>query len=208
MDSFENIKSRLKNSSRKYYERTSNIKTVYKPWFKYVIKSLIMIVIILIVLILVKKSENNKHFIYDNVYGKHFKFASVNYYYKKYLGHVLPFQNIIGGEEKEVFNEKLTYKEANKYIDGVVLSVSNNYLVPIIESGIVVYIGEKEGYGNTIIVQQINGVDTWYGNIKNSNVQIYEYVEKGKLLGEVAGDKLYLVLNKEGKFLNYKDYIE
>lgn len=44
--------------------------------------------------------------------------------------------------------------------------VSNNYLVPTLESGIVVFMGEKEGYGKTIIIEQINGIDVWYSNIE------------------------------------------
>ena len=72
---------------------------------------------------------------------------------------------------------------------------------------IVVFIGEKEHYGNTIIVQQIDGIDTWYGNVYIGDIKIYDYVQKGNLLGEVLDDKLYLVFQKEGKYLNYKDYI-
>ncbi len=48
----------------------------------------------------------------------------------------------------------------------------------LFESGIVVYIGEKENYKQTVIVQQMNGVDVWYGNIKQANVKLYDYVEK------------------------------
>ena len=36
---------------------------------------------------------------------------------------------------------------------------------------------------------------------------LYDYIEKGKLLGEVKGKKLYMVFSKDGKYLNYKDYI-
>ena len=41
----------------------------------------------------------------------------------------------------------------------------------------------------------------------NSDIKIYDYVQKGTLLGEVVDNKLYLVFQKEGKYLNYKDYI-
>ena len=40
------------------------------------------------------------------------------------------------------------------------------------ESGIVVFIGDKEGYGNTIIVQRIDGIDEWYGGIVNTNLKL------------------------------------
>ena len=51
-------------------------------------------------------------------------------------------------------------------------------MVPVIESGVVVFIGEKEGYGNTIIVEQVNGVDVYYSNINPSNIKLYDYIEK------------------------------
>ena len=34
-----------------------------------------------------------------------------------------------------------------------------------------------------------------------------DYVEKGKLLGEAQDEKLYLVFQKDGSYLNYKEYI-
>ena len=43
-----------------------------------------------------------------------------------------------------MFNEKLKYKEESLYKDGVKLTVNTNYLVPVMKSGIVVFMGEKE----------------------------------------------------------------
>ena len=43
--------------------------------------------------------------------------------------------------------------------------------------------------------------------IKNETVKLYDYVEKGKVLGEADGNYLYMVFAKKGKFLSYKDYI-
>ncbi len=207
MDNIEAIKNRLKNRSKIFYKRTSN-DNVHPLLFKTISKVLITSVLVLLTLIYVRLSPSNEKFIYKNIYETNFKFASVNYYYKKYLGNILPFQNIVKQPEESVFNENLTYKEVNKYNNGAKLTVEDKYLVPIIESGIVVFVGDKENYGNTIIIQQTNGIDTWYGNVKNSNVQMYEYVEKGKLLGETEGEILYLVFQKEGKFLDYKEIIK
>ena len=76
-----------------------------------------------------------------------------------------------------VFNEKLSYLNKEDYKEGIKLSVTDNYLVPILESGIVVYMGDKDNYGYTIIIEQVNGIDLWYVGVKNSNVKLYEYVE-------------------------------
>ena len=69
----------------------------------------------------------------------------------------------------------------------------------------VIFVGEKENYGNTVIIEQVNGVEVWYSNIKSS-VKIYDYIEKGSLIGEADGT-LYLVFKKDGNILNYEDYI-
>ena len=53
----------------------------------------------------------------------------------------------------------------------------------------------------------MNGIDAWYGNIDTTSIKLYDYVEKGSLLGEAKNKKLYLVFQKDGKFLNYQDYI-
>ena len=37
--------------------------------------------------------------------------------------------------------------------------------------------------GNTVIIQGVDGVDIWYGNLTNVSVKLYDYVEKDKLIG-------------------------
>lgn len=167
---------------------------------------LITIIIFLVASILVKQHPKLKTTMIENVYEKNFKFTKVKEIYQKYFGKILSVDKIVK-EEEAVFNEKLTYTKKNAYKDGVALTVSKKYMVPILESGIVVFIGEKEDYGSTVIIEQIDGVDVFYSNITTSNIKLYDYVEKGELLGEVKTDKLYLVFQKDGKYLNYKDHI-
>ena len=124
--------------------------------------------------------------------------------YEKYFGKPIPIDNLI--KEEMVFNEKLVYSSKESYKDGVSLSVTDDYLVPSQLGGIVVFVGEKEGYGKTVVVQQYNGIDLWYGNMENINVELYDYIEKGSLIGSV-NKKLYLVYKKNGKVLDYNEQI-
>lgn len=80
-------------------------------------------------------------------------------------------------------------------------------MVPSIESGIVVYIGEKKDYGNTIVIEQINGIDVFYSNIEIPNIKLYDYIEKGEYLGQTKTEKLYMVFQKDGEIINYDEYI-
>jgi len=170
-------------------------------------KVLISTLIFIGLLITVKANPALKDSISKNVFEKNLSFAQINKWYQDNLGGILPFDNFIPNDEVSVFDEKLSYTNASLYKDGVKLSVSNNYLVPILNSGIVVFIGEKENYGSTIIIQQVDGIDVWYSNISSNNIKLYDYVEKGNLLGEANGDFIYLSFQKDGKFLDYKEYI-
>lgn len=167
-------------------------------------KLLISIIITLIILILIKSSNNFKTSFYKEVYNTNISFAPLTNLYNKYIGNLDILNSFVNTQT--VFNEQLDYNRIEKYLDGAKLKLNNN-LVPINQSGIVVYIGDKEGYGNTIIVQRIDGIDEWYGGIINTNVKLYDYVEKGSLLGEIK-DYLYLVYKKDGNVLNYEEYLK
>lgn len=172
---------------------------------KHLNRILFLIVLFLINLIVMKKSTTYRDFIYNKVYNNNFSFAKVKEFYNKYLGGVDSLNKVVKNTTP-VFNETLTYKSKSKYLDGVKLEVSTNYLVPIIKEGLVVFSGEKEGYGNVIIIQGVDDINIWYGNMSNTSVKLYDYVEKGSLLGEVSNNTLYLVYEKDGKFLDIEEY--
>ncbi len=166
-------------------------------------KLLITIIITLIMLILMKSNISFKNNFYRYVYNTNFSFTKVSNLYNKYFSNIIEIPTF---NEKTVFNEKISYQQKESYNEGVKLKVDNNYSIPNQESGIVVFIGTKDNYGNVIIIEQTNGIDVWYGNINNVNVKLYDYIEKGKIIGE-ADNYLYLVFKKDGKILNYEDYI-
>lgn len=190
-------------------KKKSNHKSKKLSFFnKFIIKTLILIVLTLSVLIGLKSSLKFKTIFYENVYNTHFSFAKVNKLYQDMFGSPIPFKDLFKKDTMPVFNEKLSYKTASKYYDGVNLEVEDNLLVPILESGMVVFIGEKENYGNTVIIEQIDGIDIWYGNVTNVNIKLYDYVEKGNILGNAEGKNLYLVYKKDGKTLDYSKYLQ
>lgn len=170
-------------------------------------KVLICLIIFLIGLIIIKYDNNNKQIIKNFLYKNDISFAKLNSLYEKYIGNILPFESKKNSNIQTVFNEDFTYKDISIYKDGYKVEVDNDYYIPIIESGVVVFIGEKSDYGNTVIIEQTDGVCTYYGNLTNLNVNLYDYVSKGEFLGSSNGTYLYLVFSKDGKFLEYNDYI-
>ena len=170
-------------------------------------KIMVLTIITLITLIILKGNVNLKSEFYKYVYKDNIKFATINKWYTSKFGSPLPFSNILSSHETiPVFDEKLSYSEASKYRDGVSLSVDYQYLIPSLDNGIVIFVGNKDGYGKTVIVQQENGVDVWYSNLEEINVKLYDYIKKGNLI-EMADQKLYLVFIKNGEVMDYKKYI-
>lgn len=188
-------------------KKTVKKKLVLRRGIKnFISRLLIVTIIFLSCLILIRSNKSFKNNLIKYVYEDSFKFTKLKNIYEKYFGKILSIDKVAPKEEA-VFNEKLEYSKTNVYNDGAVLTVSDNYMVPTLESGIVVFMGEKEGYGSTVIIEQVDGIDVWYSNIKANNIKMYDYIEKGSLIGEVNGKKLYMVFQKDGAFLDYKKYI-
>lgn len=183
-------------------KRKNNIISIFDI---YLSKFLITALVTIILLICFKKNSMFREKFYDVVLSDNFDFAYVDSLYKKYLGGVLPFSSIVPKTEP-VFSEDLLYTSKSDYFDGVDLSVDGDYSVPAMSDGIVIFIGNKDNYNNTVIVEDKNGVDTWYGNISNVNVSLYDYIDKGTVIG-ISREHLYLVFKKDANVLNYEDFI-
>lgn len=193
MDDYLNsAKMRRKNS---FSAKKVNLKSVIS-------KFLLAIIFFLVSVIFTNMSDKNLLLYKEYVLTESMPFTKIKGWYEDLFGEVLPNSD----NNKMVMSGHLVYKSIDKYLDGEVLTLNNNTLINNITSGIVVYSGEKEGYGNTVIVQSVDGADIWYGNITNVSVKLYDYVEKDKLIGEVNGDKLYLVIKKDNNFIKYEDY--
>ncbi|MBR2834045.1 MAG: M23 family metallopeptidase [Bacilli bacterium] len=181
------------------------VKTV-SSFSKICSKFLVLVVFTLVCMIFLKSNAGLRDKVYKKAFQNNFSFAKLNETYKKYFGSSVPLSN----EKKDsslVSSTKLEYSDAEKYKDGVKLVVKEDYLVSSLDSGLIIFVGEKEGYGNTIIVQRSDNVEVWYANIKNVNVSLYDYIKKGSNLGEANGNNIYLVFTKEGKVENYQKYL-
>lgn len=169
-------------------------------------KVLISIIFFLVSMIFINYSDSNRSLFNKYFFEQNFNFNYFTNLYNKYFGEILPPQEDVT-DDKMVFNETMSYKNIESYLDGFSLEVVQNELIPILQSGLIVFVGEKEGYGNTIIIQGIDGVDIWYSNVNLNGYTLYDYVEKGKVLGEATDSHINLVFNKNGTFLGYEEYI-
>ncbi len=169
---------------------------------KYISKILLSIIFFLLCVIYLKIDSNNINTFKSIVFDNSLSFNKVCNIYNKYFGDVIP----ITQKDKQVFKETLGNNLMDNYLNGKIINVDSDYLVSAINSGVVVFIGNKDGYNNTIIIQGIDGVDIWYGNVVDYTVNLYDYVNKGDIISKVNDNKLYLVLVKNNTYINYEDY--
>lgn len=189
----ESFKRRKKNE---FIPRKSiNLKPVIS-------KVLIAMIFFLASIIFTNTSDKNLLLYKEYVLTESLPFTKIKSIYEDLFGEVLPKSE----NTQMVMNGHLVYKDIKSYKDGEVLTLSKGTLINSLASGVVVFIGNKDDYGNTVIVQGVDGADIWYGNLTNSSVKLYDYIEKNTLLGETLTDELYLVIKKNNAYIKYEDY--
>ena len=172
----------------------------------YILKFFVVIVVFGFGTLIIKKNASIKNIVYNEVYNSNISFAYIKNIYNKYIGNVLPFKNVL--KEKKVFKEKLIYNSLSKYDNGIKLILNDSYSIPIIKGGIVIFTGEKENFKNTVIIQQSDGINVWYGNLSNSNMKLYDIVEDNQIVGEANNNELYLLFEKDGEYIDYKEVLK
>lgn len=202
MDNEQIIKSLRHNKNKKV---SSNIlKSKYISFL--FTRTLLAIIVILVSAIYVNMNDKNLKNYKEKLFEKSLSFNKISKSYNKVFGDVLPLE-IEKGTTKTVFNDGLSYSKIDKYENGFKLDMTSNAVTSLYD-GIVVFIGNKDNYKNTVIVQGSDGVDIWYGNVSNVSVTLYDYITKDTIIGEAADNTLYLVFNKENEYLGYEEYLK
>lgn len=166
------------------------------------VRVLLSIIFILVVSIFVNYSNKNLLLFKNYFYDTAFNFSGVTKVYNKYFGKVFPTTT----EPVIPVDKELNYSSVNTYKDGAALS--DVTAVYPFKSGIVVFIGQKEEYGDTVIIQGMDGIDYWYSNVENINVKLYDYIEANTIISNAKENTLYVLFMKDEKFLNYEEYLK
>lgn len=201
-NSFDMYNKKLKKEKKD----DDNKNTLSKFLFTILIKSLIVVLLFLSSMIFIRQNDKNKKMFKEKVYNNSLSFAKIYNLYSKYLGDALPFKDIIKDDTKKVSNEKITYSSIKKDGYGYLLVVPSNYTLQSIKSGIVIEVKKDDKYKNIVKIQDKSGVNITYKNLNEVEVKLYDYVEKGEILGSVS-NKLYINFEKGGKYLSYEKYL-
>lgn len=169
-------------------------------------KFLLSIIFLMVSIILIKSNSNIKNFYQEDILTKQINFTKFNNFYTKYFGNILPDYTVPSIPTQMASNTEFDYNNGTPYLNGTKLETTENYPVPIITSGIIVFLGEKDSLGPTCIVQGIDGIDIWYSHIDTSSLNLYDYVTEGKILAPTESNYFYLTIDSNGNYLTYDTY--
>ena len=213
MDEINDIIRKNKLKREKYVDGSSNTTSSYKenlPFKLKYAKNLISRVLITVIFVLgsiifTNISEDNKALYQKYVLEDSLEFTKINELYQSVFGDVDIAKKDNNTDSEVVFGD-VSYTNIEPFKNGVKLTVGMNEAISVITSGIVVFIGEKDDLGNTVIIQGNDGVDIWYSNITDTDISVYDYIEAGSILGSSNSEDIYLTINKDCEFINYEEY--
>jgi len=148
---------------------------------------------------------------------KDFQFATVSKWYEDQFGKPLALLPFTGNDSNTVSEEVPQYAlpVSGKILEDfgengqkVTIETPKGTPVTAMNGGMVEYAGVKEGFGKTVIVQHADKSETWYGNLDEITVNLYEYIEKGKEIGmakeNVDGTKssFFFALKEGNEFID------
>lgn len=193
-----NVELRKKN-------RRHNKDLKVSKYLKKLITRILLSIILFLIVAITNKIDNQKKLLIDKyLFEDSFQFTKINKIYKNFFGNLLP-KSI--NKDILVFNkDDVKNKNHEKYKNAEKIFVSKSYPVSAYTGGIVVFIGNKNDYGNTVIIQGNDGIDYWYSGLMNISINLYDYIETNTLIGETEKDYFYILLEENNQFLDYDEY--
>ena len=166
-------------------------------------RTLLSVIFVLVCAIFVKSSDKNLLLFKDYLFNDTLAFSKINELYTTYFGKIVP-EPI--ATSIPVSNTESDYVSIEEMDNSYKLTLTGNTM-RFLQSGIIVFIGEKENLGTTVIVQGIDGVDIWYSNLSTINLSMYDYVEKESLVGEFKDATSILTFMENGAYKSYDGYL-
>ncbi len=186
----------------------------------FIFKILVSVCLVLVVAILFRNQSSTfdpaRDFVKKTM-EKDFQFATVSVWYEEKFGEPLAFfqapneQNGEGDTLEQQYALPASGRILEEFdVNGqrIMIETEKDANIPAMDEGFIRFIGEKEGFGKTVIIKHGDNSETWYGNLSNISVSLYEYIEKGKNVGKVTNgaedDKgaFYFALKKGDDFVD------
>jgi stage IV sporulation protein FA len=90
---------------------------------------------------------------------------------------------------------------------GLLLQTQADEPVYAVDTGQVIFTGPKEDTGFTVIIRHPSGVQSVYGRLSESRVEVNDWIKGGEPIGKVSKEEgstgsLFFALTKEGRFVD------
>ena len=173
------------------------------PLFKkevFLFKILASACLVLIVAILFRSEAERavpvKNFVV-NTMETDFQFAAVSDWYQEQFGKPLALLPMNDKEEAEVPDSTNSTHYAlpasGKILEDfgdngqrITIETGKDAPVEAMSEGLVRFVGTKEGFGKTVIIQHADKSESWYGNLADFDVNVYEYISSGVSVGKAS----------------------
>lgn len=196
----------------------------FHPLFRkdlFLLKILGAAVLFLAVAIVVKKDSStftSMEVSIRQAMDKEFNFAFVSEWYEDQFGTPLAFlpstQEDNQTEDQDLQQYALSasgriLEDFDENGQRIAIETGIDTSVQAMNEGRVIFIGEKDGFGNTVVIQHSDNSESWYGNLKEVDVSIYEEIQKGGKVGAASSYEedetlglFYFAIVKDDDFIN------
>ncbi|WP_174729864.1 M23 family metallopeptidase [Mesobacillus harenae] len=162
----------------------------------FIFKILISACLVLIIAILFRepntKLDPAKNLV-KSALEKDFQFASVSSWYEDQFGKplaLLPGKKTV--EEEDLNGQQYALPASGSRIlkdfdangQSITIETGKDAEVEAMNEGLVIKVGVEEGFGKTVVIQHADKSESWYGNLDEINVNLYEFIKKGTKVGK------------------------
>jgi stage IV sporulation protein FA len=204
----------------------SNLNETSHPLFRkeiFIFKILASACLVLIIAIMFRNTNSTldpAREVVTKAMSEDFQFAAVSEWYEETFGKqlaLLPSSDKEVEEESENVSTEVQYalpasgKISEEFDDNgqrITIEVGQDAPVEAMNGGLVLFVGEKDGFGKTVVIQHSDKSETWYGNLNDVNVSLYEYIKKGTQIGKAIASEdgtkssFYLAIKQGDDFID------
>lgn len=159
----------------------------------------------------VPKLDRIEQFMYTALQDE-FPFARVNEWYISTFGSPLSFTpqgSIQLGDETEEFIIPVMGHVVETFATngtGIMISPQEKTNVTAVNRGVVIFAGNDQTTGKTVIVQHADGSETTYGLLSSIDVHLYQIVEANQPIGTFQpteqNEVVYFAIEKDNEFID------
>ncbi|WP_394233098.1 peptidoglycan DD-metalloendopeptidase family protein [Niallia oryzisoli] len=129
--------------------------------------------------------------------NEEFQFAAVSDWYESTFGKTLALLPTTDSKNEEAgpadTKPQYALPASGKILEDfgengqrITIETGQGAAVEAMNEGLVRFIGKQDGFGQTVVIQHADKSESWYGNLSEVDVTLYQYIEKGTKVGKAT----------------------